>query len=374
MWFAIRHLRHGQVRTGLFIGIVALVGALVLILTGLGLGLGTAGVSGIKRIPADAYVYQSDVRLFLSRSSVPVQTAEQVQETQAATSAEPFGAFTVSFRTDPGQPANDAALFGVQPGSFLLPDGATVAQSGDEAYADFTLADQGVAVGDTVTVEPSQQSLRIAGFVDAGTYSHLPVVFVPLTTWQEVKYGPATGDGDIPASAYESVSAVAVTLADGATTEDLAQQTAGIDGVVAVSPTEAVAATPGYKEETGTVGLMVFFLYLIGALIVGTFFWNSTITRTGELAVLRAIGATPARLAREHLGEVAVVSILGLFIAALLSIGLAALLPAGVPFLLPTATVLSTSVLLLVVALAAGAVSLRRTMRVDPLLALGRTA
>lgn len=371
MWFAIRHLRHSLVRSALFIGLVALVGALVLILTGLGLGLGNASVSGLKRLPVDGYVYQSDVRLFLARSTVPTETAEVVTATEAAESAEPFGVFTVSGRTAPGTDPHGIALTGVQPGSALLPEGATL--TGEQsAWADTTLADAGVAVGDTLTLDPSRQQVTIAGFVDAGTYSHLPMVYVPLTTWQAVKYGPVNGDGAVPPSAFESASAIAVTLADGASLDDLTAQLADVDGVDVVSAAQAVAATPGYQEETGTVNLMVFLLYLIGALIVGTFFWNATVTRTSELAVLRAIGATPGRLAREHLAEVGIVSVVGMAIAALLSLGLTALLPAGVPFLLPTSTVLSTSLLLLVVALLAGAVSLRRASRIDPLLALGR--
>jgi putative ABC transport system permease protein len=371
MWFAIRHLRHSPVRSALFIGLVALVGALVLILTGLGLGLGNASVSGLKRLPVDAYVYQSDVRLFLARSTVPTETTEVVTATEAAESAEPFGVFTVSGRTAPGTDPYDIALTGVQPGSSLLPDGATLAGD-DTAWADTTLADAGVAVGDTLTLEPSRQQVRIAGFVDAGTYSHLPMVYVPLTTWQTVKFGPVDGVGEVPESAFGQASAIAVTLAEGASTDDLSAELAGTDGIDVVTPSEAIAATPGYKEETGTVNLMVFFLYLIGALIVGTFFWNATVTRTSELAVLRAIGATPGRLAREHLSEVGIVSLIGMVIAALLSIGLAAMLPTGVPFLLPTSTVVSTSLVLLVVALLAGAVSLRRASRIDPLLALVR--
>jgi len=371
MWFANRHLRHGPVRSGLFIGLVALVGALVLILTGLGLGLGNASVSGIKRLPADAFVYQSDVRLFLSRSTVPVATATKVSAEPSVQSAEPFGEYTVSLRgADGGQP-NDVALFGVQPGSSLPPAGVDVSVPGS-AWADTTLRDLGVKVGDKVSVEPSNTTLTIAGFTDAGTYSHLPVVYVPLRTWQQVKFGPVDGVGPVPSAAYRQASAVAVTLKDGRTTADLASELSSSTGLTVVTPKEAAANTPGYKEETGTVSLMVFFLYLIGALIVGTFFWNATVSRTGELAVMRAIGATPGRLAREHLGEVAVVSVLGLAVAAVLSAGLATLLPTGVPFLLPSTTVASSSALLLVVALLAGAASLRRATRVDPLLALGR--
>jgi putative ABC transport system permease protein len=133
-----------------------------------------------------------------------------------------------------------------------------------------------------------------------------------------------------------------------------------------------VAATPGYKEETGTVDLMIGFLYVVAALVIGTFFWNAAVSRTGEIALLRAIGATPGRVVREHLAQVLVVAVAGTVVAALGSLGLAALLPAGVPFLLPVATVLSTSALFVAVALLAGVAPVRRITRIDPLITLGR--
>jgi len=376
MWFAVRHVRSGRTRFALFAALVALVSALVLLLTGLGLGLGNASIAGLQRLPANAMLEQNGVRLFLGRSLVDLAAVDRAAEITGVTRAEPLGVFTVSVRgasgsTTAGAAADDAALFGVRPGSPLLPAGSE-SMNASTVVADSSLHDAGYNVGDSIRVEPSKRSLTIGAFVEAGTYSHLPVVYLPLRTWQEIRFGPVDGVGDIPSSAYRQVSAGALQLASGITPAEV-QTSLADDALTVMSASTAAASTPGYKEETGTVSLMVFFLYVIGALLVATFFWNATVQRTGEFAIMRAIGASRGRLVREHLAEVSMIAVTGLMAAVGLSTGIAALLPDGVPFVLPATTVLSTSVLLFLVALLGGALSLRRVVKVDPLLALGRT-
>lgn len=378
MWFAVRHVRAGRTRFALFAALVALVSALVLLLTGLGLGLGDASVAGLRRLPADAVLEQNGVRLFLGRSLVEIGAVDDAAQAAGVQGSEPLGVFTVSVRdagpqgSVPGRGADDVALFGVREGSALLPPGSE-SMNESTVVADTSLRDAGYAIGDTIRIEPSKRVLAIGAFVDAGTYSHLPVVYLPVRTWQEVRFGPVDGVGAVPDSAYRQVSAGVLTLEESATPESV-QTALADDSLTVVSASQAAAATPGYKEETGTVTLMVFFLYVIGALLVATFFWNATVQRTGEFAIMRAIGAGRGRLVREHLAEVALIALTGLMAAVLMSTGIAALLPEGVPFVLPAITVATTSALLFAVALAGGALSLRRVVRVDPLLALGRNA
>ena len=371
MWFALRHVRSGRTRFTLFAALVALVSGLIMLLTGLGLGLGDASISGMNQVDADAVVEQNGVRLSIGRSLVDLSTVEKAAAVKGVKSAEPLGLYTVSVRgTNTGKgPADDIALNGAREGSWVLPDGSQ-SMNANTAVADTALEDLGYKVGDTISVEPSKRKLTIGAFVDAGTYSHLPMVFVPVKTWQQVRFGPVDGVGQIPPGAYKQVSAVALQLTD---TKAPAIETAlANDNLTVATGKAATAATPGYKEETGTISLMVFFLYLIGALLVATFFWNATVQRTGEFAVMRAIGAGRSRMVREHLVEVSLIALTGLVAAVILSTGISALLPQGVPFLLPFATVISTAIGLFIISLIAGAISLRKVIKVDPLLALGR--
>ena len=372
MWFSLRDVRRHRARFALFGLLVALVGGLVMVLTGLGRGLADASVSAMLRLPGDGVVMQSDVRSFLARSTVTADQLTAAAAVDGVQRVDALGTFTVSARTSDSSPANDLALFGVDPAGGLVPPGADLSAPG-EAWADQHLAEKGVAVGDTLTLEPSKRQVRVAGFLDLGTYSHLPAVYVALTEWQAVKYGPVDGVGEVPASASSLASAGVLTYESGVDEQVVAAAVAA-----AVPQTEvlgrdaAVAATPGYQEETGTVDLMVGFLYVVAALVIGVFFWNAAVARTGEIALLRAIGATRGRTVREHLAQVLLVAVVGTVLAAVGSLGLAALLPAGVPFLLPVSAVVSTAVLFVVIALLAGLAPVRRITSVDPLITLGR--
>jgi putative ABC transport system permease protein len=372
MWFSLRDVRRHRARFALFGLLVALVGGLVMVLTGLGRGLADASVSAMLRLPGDAVVMQSDVRSFLARSTVTEAQLASAAQVPGVAAVDPLGTFTVSARTSDTNPANDVTLFGVDPTGGLVPAGADLSAPGS-AWADASLEDKGVRVGDTLTLEPSTRQVRVAGFLDLGTYSHLPAVYVSLAEWQAVKFGPVDGVGEVPASASSLASAGVITYEPGAD-----QAAVGAAVAATVPKTEvlgrdaAVAATPGFKEETGTVDLMVGFLYVVAALVIGVFFWNAAISRTGEIALLRAIGATRGRTVREHLAQVLLVAVVGTVVAAIGSLGLAALLPAGVPFLLPVPTVVSTAALFVVIALLAGLAPVRRITSVDPLITLGR--
>ena len=53
------------------------------------------------------------------------------------------------------------------------------------------------------------------------------------------------------------------------------------------------------------------FLLVISALVVGAFFTVWTIQRSGDIAVLKALGASAGTLMRDALGQAAVVLLLG---------------------------------------------------------------
>jgi putative ABC transport system permease protein len=135
---------------------------------------------------------------------------------------------------------------------------------------------------------------------------------------------------------------------------------------------ESYVASPGYTAETSTLQLIRVFLYLISALVVGAFFTVLTIQRKGEIAVLRALGASTGYLLLESLLQsvVLLVASAALGIAAGLGLG-GAVAAANLPFSLEAGPVLGATALLVVLGMAGAAVAVLRITRVDPLTALG---
>lgn len=143
-------------------------------------------------------------------------------------------------------------------------------------------------------------------------------------------------------------------------------------GTETVTKDASLSAIGSYTSENGSLQLMRGFLFAISALVVGAFFTVWTIQRSGDVAVLKALGATTAGLLRDALGQAVVLlaggTLIGIAGAAALG---AAVSGSGVSFVLTPATVLvPAAVMLLLGGLGAG-LAVRRITSVDPLTALG---
>ncbi len=86
----------------------------------------------------------------------------------------------------------DMALFGIPEDSFLVPDGQAsdrlTGEPGLVLSEDFE--EEGIEVGDTLTVVGIDEELPVLGFTYSGpAYEHEPVTFTSLETWQDLLYG-----------------------------------------------------------------------------------------------------------------------------------------------------------------------------------------
>ncbi|MEL7974361.1 FtsX-like permease family protein [Isoptericola sp. F-RaC21] len=95
-----------------------------------------------------------------------------------------------------------------------------------------------------------------------------------------------------------------------------------------------------------------------------------TISRTGDIATLKALGASTRCLLRDALGQAAVLLVGGVAVGARLSAAAAALLPDAVPVVVTTATTLLPAAGLVLLGLVGAGVSVTRITRIDPHAAL----
>lgn len=372
MFLALRELSFARGRFALMGSVVALIGVLMVLLSGLSVGLVNDGVSGLKQLPVSSFAFQQDVdkTAAFTRSVVDVDAAETWRAADGVADAGPFGLSLVNTRTDGGLDL-DLALFGVERDSWLAPEaesGSALTGAGQIVLPD-TLLDEGVAVGDVVTIDQVGTELEVVGFVGGQhTFGHVDVGYVDLPTWQENRAGVRPGEA-VPEHAYQEVSAIAVRN-DGAG-PDLAAVD-GAAGMTSLTLTQSFAASPGFTAETSTLQLIQFFLYAISALVVGAFFTVVTIQRKNEIAVLRAMGASTRYLLRDSLTQSAIL-LLG---STALGVGIGLLLGASVsatamPFALEPAPIVAASVALVVLGMVGAASAVTRITRVDPLTALG---
>lgn len=373
MFLALRELRFARTRFALMGAVVALIAVLMVLLSGLSVGLVNDGVSGLKKLPVSSFAFEEGVQTdaAFSRSVVDLAAVEIWQEQAGVAEASPFGNTLVNARSDRGTEI-DLALFGVEPGSFLAPrpaDGAGLGATANGIVVSQTAIDEGLRIGDTVTVDRLGTKLAVVGSLPGQhTFGHVDVAYVALPIWQRIKAGAAPGD-PVPEHALHEATAVALRAEPGGSIDLAGGDKAA--GTEALSLDDSFGASPGYTAETSTLLLIQVFLYAIAALVVGAFFTVWTIQRKQEIAVMRAMGAPTRYLLGDGLAQAFVLLLISIAVGVGVGVVLGAAVGGGVPFALTGGAVGLAGGLLLALGLAGAAAAVARIAAVDPLTALG---
>ncbi|MFC8533197.1 FtsX-like permease family protein [Streptomyces sp. NPDC057249] len=368
MFLALLELRAARGRFALMGSVVVLVAALVGIVSGFTTGLGDDTVSALRALPASHLVFSSDARSDqFARSLLDAKTAAAWRQ-DAGTDTTPLGVSITRGTTDRGAEV-DLAAFGVEPDGFLSPavtggSRLTTADAGTVVISD-ALTDEGVAVGDTLVIDRLGIRLRVVGTTGRLSYGHVPAAYVPLKTWQRIRF--STPGAPAATAVPDQVSALALRTPPTTPAADLDQR----HSTTTLTEEEAYEAAPGYTGERVTMTSIQVFLYLIAPLVVGAFFAVWTVQRGPELALLRALGASRRRLLAHTVVQAALVVVAGTALGALLAAAVGLLVGERVPFSLPATTLVTTMCTVAAVGLAGTALTLRRVTAADPLIMLG---
>lgn len=357
MFVAWRDLQFAKGRFALMGAVIVLITLLVGLLSGLTAGLGKESTSAITGLSADHLVFSAPADgkgVSFTDSTVTESMWQQWSTVPGVVRADPLGITTT--KADSGTRSSAISAFGVQPGSALAPDSSRIAS--DTAVLSTKAADAlGVHRGDNVTV--GGQRLTVVAVSGDASYSHTPVIFMDLTAWQKL-IGGTDGAG---------LRATVLGLTTSSTNGVAAADTRF--GTKTVTRSDAKSAIGSYTSENGSLQLMRAFLFAISALVIGAFFTVWTIQRSGDVAVLKALGASTSYLLRDALGQAVVLLSLGTALGTALAAGLGAAVSSTVPFVLDATTTLVPALVIIALGAAGAGLSIRRITSVDPLIALG---
>ncbi|MEV6107022.1 ABC transporter permease [Streptomyces sp. NPDC051940] len=231
------------------------------------------------------------------------------------------------------------------------------------------LVNEGVRIGDTLTVDRLGIRLKVLGTTGRSPYGHVPAAYLTTDAWREIRFtapGSPTPAGALPRQ-YTAMALKAPAPA-GAGTLAAADRRHHTRTVTLQS---ALTAAPGYEGERLTMTSIQTFLFLIAPLVVGAFFAVWTVQRTPELALQRALGASRRRLLGHTLAQAALVVSAGTAAGAALASAIGLLVGEQVPFSLPAPTLMANMVAVALAGLAGAALTLRRVTTVDPMTMLG---
>lgn len=357
MFVAWRDLRFAKGRFVLMGAVVVLITVLVGLVSGLTAGLAKESTSAVTGLPADhlAFAAPADGEdISFTVSSVNADTWTAWAQVPGVTDAEPLGITTTRAQTD-GRTASVSA-FGVEPGSGLAPSAVQI-QDGAVVLSTDAADELDARAGDTITV--AGQDLHVADVAGDASYSHTPVIWTSLDDFQQLTQGSSDGDAQATVVALTTTSDADLAAAD----TELGTKT--------VSRDDALSAIGSFTSENGSLQLMRGFLFAISALVIGAFFTVWTIQRSGDIAVLKALGASTGYLLRDALGQAVVLLMLGSVTGTTIAVAVGAALGNAAPFALDLATVAVPALIMIALGVAGAALSIRRITSVDPLTALG---
>ncbi|MFC9492890.1 ABC transporter permease [Streptomyces sp. NPDC056982] len=355
MFVAWRDLRFAKGRFALMGSVVVLITLLVGLLSGLTAGLARDNTSALTGLSADhlAFARPPDGQaVSFTGSTVGAEQWRALAARPGIDSAQPLGISTVN--AEAGRHTAAVSAFGVRPRSGLAPD---TTAPGTAVLSQQAADDLGARPGDRIAL--SGTSLTVSAVAGDASYSHTPVVWVDLGDWQSVAPGGQRSG--------EQATVIALRTGDGA---DLgaADRAAGTETRTVDGALEAIGS---YQAENGSLQLMRGFLFVISAMVIGAFFTVWTIQRSGDIAVLKALGSSTPYLLRDALGQAVVMLVGGTALGTALAALIAVFVPGSVPFVMEPLTTLGPAAVMTVLGAAGAALSIRRITAVDPLTALG---
>lgn len=374
MYLAIREMRFAKVRYSLIAIIILLVSFLVLFVTGLARGLAYDNAASIQNMDAAYFIMEKDSNHRFTRSQIQEQVLIQAGSIIGEENVQPLGVKMTTLTAEGTARKMDVTLLGMRPEGWLMPsvtEGIAISsQRLGQVLVDSKLKDSGIGLGTVIIDQASGLKWTVSGFVSHESFSHTPAVFLTEYDWQQIQLMSAARPGVKGTEIGMTYNAIAIKAS-----KNQAEQLAAVlpDAEVVTKP-DAVSAIPGYKEEQGSLLMMIIFLFIISSFVLAVFFYVITIQKSSQFGILKAIGTRNAYLVRSVALQVLLLSIGSLIVSILLVQAFEAVLPSGMPFQLNASTLTFTSGAFIGMSLAGSLLSVWKVTRIDALDAIGRTA
>jgi putative ABC transport system permease protein len=362
---ALQEIRRKKLQFGLITLIVGLVVYLLVMIGALGTGLMSAMSGAVNSFNADLVVFSADSNNSFLRSEL---TSEQQTGVSGLVGSDNVGA--VGYMVATAQRATgseEVALFGFQPGTIAEPpltSGRSVERQGEILFDKTLSRSTGLKLGDSIIMRSALKdyTFKIVGEVDSGQFLGQAAAWVGIDQWREMRY---------PGQESDAPAASALLIRGGG--NDIAGQvkeTVGNTSVV--SKSSAISSIGGVNQQQQVIMTIELFGFVIGALVIGSFFFVLTMQRSYEIAIFKAIGASNWWVFGQLVRQVAVVALAGVALGIPLAILTAFAIPSDVPLEVTASAFLTGGVGMTVAALLGAVFSARQVVRVNPVTALGQ--
>ena len=380
MFLAWKEIKHSKGKFALIIAVVALVSYLVYFLTSLAYGLASSYTNGVTKWEADNIVLteESNDNILMSVMGEDLDAPDDDYDLLTVSGEKAkFGIFMGVIKdTTPAEGITDTRadvyVFGIDSATFLNPgysevlnndaivsyhENGKIELKDNQIIADDTIKEQGYEVGDVVIVSGADSlEWTIVAFSNKSTYQTAPIVYMNLKTWQDYRY---FGRGTIP----ENVSLYNAVVVRGEIT-NLPEAS------LSYPLSDFINSLPGYTAQVLTFGVMIGFLIIIVAFVLGIFIYVLTIQKTPMFGVMKAQGISNVYISTSVVSQTFILTGIGILIGLVLTL-LSGLFLAGiVPFAINILFYVVITLAFIVFAVVGGLFSVRAVLKIDPLRAI----
>jgi hypothetical protein len=349
--------------------------ALAVILTALSAGLWAGATGAIGGSPAQEFAFSGDSLGSFARSRLPLADLPLIDRLPGVAAAGAMGTLTTAMSLPRGTaevavigtlssgPAEGTAVVGTAVVGTAVVGTAVVGTAVvDTAVVDTALRSDGVRIGSWLRSASGGPPLRVTGFITGRQFELLPTVWTSLTAWQALTAAarPETR-GHVPAA-----QVITVRLAAGARPASVQREISQRLGATVLTRDQAMLAIPGAAAMRSTIAGLVAAVLVVAAGVTALFSALYAAERRGELARLRALGASGPRLALGLLVQAGAPAVCAAAVAYLLAAALIAVAPPQFPVALPLADAAGLGALIALAAAAGTSVPVLQVTRIDP--------
>lgn len=353
MFLALNEIKKNKLRFTLIIGVLMLVSYLVFFLSGLATGLQNLNRESVDKWNATAIVLTEESDKSLFQSSFMLEDVKDLEAKEKAV----LGQMNVVAGN--GTEKSNVAIFGINKDEFIMPEviEGDVFTSDNEVIASDVLKENGFSIGDELQLSSSKEVLKIVGFTDKARFNAAPVLYGDLPTFHRVKYGEAAEVNE------ENINAVVIR---GDIVDIVVPPSLEVHEIETF-----IRKLPGYTEQSLTLNFMIYFLFIISAVIVAIFLYVLTVQKISMFGVMKAQGISNMYLSRSVIAQTFILAAIGVVIGLILTLITGAFLPSAVPVAFSLLTMIIYGLVLIVVAILGAVFSVLTIVRIDPLKAIG---
>lgn len=258
-------------------------------------------------------------------------------------------------------------LIGMDLDSKTLPEiieGEPIEDDHDVIASSSLRDEEGLKIGDELELASNNKIYKIVAFTGDLKYSVTPVIYTKLdeasTTGFYIPESANNEEGKMPEESKlpEKVSA-ALVFDDSSLNLSSDYDIESID--------DFIKELPGYSAQNLTFGLMIGFLIVIAAIVLGVFLYIITIQKQETFGIMKIQGISNGYIAKSVIIQTLLVSIIGIAVGLGLTYLTDYFLPASVPFKSNPYYYLIISSLILVTSQIGAIFSVRSVSKVDPL-------